>query len=88
MTSFMEQHPFWSGAILLSTILSLRIFLGMWMLPHHKETRVVKRLFWSFVVMIPFAGPLFYGGFYRIPKPHRDGGCPLNPAVFHYHSWR
>lgn len=34
---------------------------------------LVKKIVWSFILFIPFFGPVFYGGLYKPPPPHPDG---------------
>ena len=81
MIELAKTHPLWFGIMFLAMIFSLRLALGLWLLPRHKETRVSKRVLWTIVVLIPFIGPMFYGGFYRIPKSHSDGGAKVNSAA-------
>ena len=83
MIELIKQHPIWSGSLSASMIFSLRLLLGLWMLPRHKETGILKKLFWSIAVLIPFMGPLFYGAFYRVPKSHRGGGAQVNSDAFY-----
>ena len=57
---------------LVSTLLSLRISIGLLLLDKYKDRRFVARLFWAVVMLIPILGPLFYGAFFRIPSRHED----------------
>jgi ABC-type sugar transport system permease subunit len=79
MKTLFLEHPFWVVLTMLSVFCSLRISLGLWMLPKHKKTGVSRRLFWSVVSFIPLAGPFFFGAFYRVPEAHRYGGIAPNP---------
>ena len=74
MLEWIEQNPLFSGALLISLIISLRIALGLWLLPRHKETSKFRKTIWSLLVMVPFIGPVFYGGFYAVPDRHPYGG--------------
>ena len=83
MIAYITEHPVWFFLILTSMVISFRIFFGLWLLPKHKEVRIVKRVFWSVVALVPFTGPFFFAAFYRIPKVHKNGGAPVNSAAFY-----
>lgn len=64
------------GAFLL---ISLYFMRQIW----SREGQLLRKLFWSLIVLIPFFGWLAYGGLYRVPKSHRPGcACPPNPIVY------
>jgi len=83
MIDAINQYPIQSGALFISSIFSLRIVLGLWMLGPHKNVRIIKRLFWSVVALVPFIGPMFYIAFYRLPKSHSYGGASVNSDAFY-----
>ena len=80
MKEFAQAHLalFWLG--IASLLVSLRIVLGLWFLPAHRETGVVRRLFWSFIAWLPFAGPIFYGAFFKVPSVHNNA-LPIRPEI-------
>ena len=40
----------------------------------HRSDSPLRKLFWSFVVRVPLIGWVFYGGFYRPPRPDANAG--------------
>jgi|APTNR8051073442_1049403.scaffolds.fasta_scaffold22969_3 hypothetical protein len=76
MNHWIQENVFLTVLLSFSVILSLRLFFGLWILPQHKKTRLVSRIFWSIIVMIPFFGPLIYGALYRLPN--REFGAEEN----------
>jgi len=66
---------------LVSIVISLRLFLGLWVLKKHKDVSNIKKLFWSFCVFIPLVGAIFYGAFYKMPKKHENGGASPNDSA-------
>ena len=59
----------WIGFVLW---LSLAIILRMWL--RHREAHVIKKLFWTVILMIPMIGAVFYAAFFKRPGSHNNGG--------------
>jgi hypothetical protein len=47
---------------------------------NHRSDSVVKKLFWSLVLCVPFIGWVFYGAFYT-PLPENSVKAPPNSDV-------
>ncbi len=57
---------------------ALILLCGLW----RKETGAITKCLWSVVLLVPFAGPIFYAGFFNPAPPmppHRRAG--VNPHV-------
>jgi hypothetical protein len=50
--------------------ISLALVLRMWLL--HRQSGTVKKLFWSIVLLIPFAGWIAYGAWFDAPDVHNN----------------
>ncbi len=83
MGELIRQHPFVTGVISVSLVLSLRLAFGLWLLPKFRAVPLVKKIFWSLVVLVPLVGPLFYGAFFNLPGHLRagDGAQPGIPGA-------
>jgi uncharacterized membrane protein len=51
---------------------SLCLIVQLW-LTHHNDS-MLRKLFWSLVLLVPLIGWVFYGGFYRPPQPDANAG--------------
>ena len=82
MVEWIHQHSFAAGVIFVSEVVSLRLVLGLWLLPKFGVVTLLRKMFWSFVALLPLIGPLFYGAFFNLPQPHRagDGAQPGMPG--------
>ncbi|HEY5894687.1 MAG TPA: hypothetical protein VIT91_15810 [Chthoniobacterales bacterium] len=72
--SLLPQHPvpaIWIGALCLW--ISLSLIARMWVV--HRKTPFLTKLLWSFVLLVPVLGWLFYGGLFRVPGSN-DTECP------------
>jgi len=56
--------------------ISLSLILRMWLL--NRQSGTVKKLFWSIVLLIPFAGWVAYGAWFDVPDIHNNR-CPNFP---------
>jgi len=56
---------------IVSVTVSGALILHLWTV--HRTDSLLRRLFWSLVLLIPLYGWVFYGGFYRAP-----GAGPLH----------
>ncbi|MEN8772712.1 MAG: hypothetical protein ABF379_11995 [Akkermansiaceae bacterium] len=52
--------------------LSLAMIFRMWI--KHREAHVVKKLFWTIILIIPIIGAVFYAAFFKRPGSHNNGG--------------
>lgn len=59
-----ETQPFFWVALIISYLIAIYLMLGLW----KKTDTFKKRLIWTLLLLFPFLGPIFYGGFYRPPK--------------------
>ncbi len=66
-------------------LISLLCLINLW---RRKDTGVWPKLFWSFVILMPFIGPIFYGGFFQPPGdsgrkgwPSDRGGMPAGGEI-------
>jgi hypothetical protein len=46
--------------------ISLSLIARMWLV--HRRARFIKKLFWSFVLLVPIAGWIFYGALFHPPS--------------------
>lgn len=74
------QHPFATGVIFLSLVVSLRLVVGLWLLSKFHAVPPYKKVFWSFVALVPLIGPLFYGAFFHLPG-HLRAGLGAQPGI-------
>jgi hypothetical protein len=51
-------------AFALAEVVSLACVVALWRAP----ASVARRTLWTFVVLVPVLGPLFYGGLFDIPS--------------------
>ncbi len=93
MDELIRQHPFATGAVFLSIVVSLRLVFGLWLLPKFDDVPRWKKLRWSFVALVPVAGPLFYGAFFKLPPRNKPDvianvnkhvtNATVSAAIFH-----
>ena len=57
--------PITIAATTVSGLISAALILFLWV--RHRRDTVLKRLFWSLVLLVPVIGWVFYGGLYRPP---------------------
>ncbi|MDF1711614.1 MAG: hypothetical protein P1U90_05210 [Akkermansiaceae bacterium] len=62
--------------------LSLAMILRMWI--KHREAHIIKKIFWTIILMVPIIGAVFYVAFFKRPGSHNlgggDGGMPAGGA--------
>jgi hypothetical protein len=74
---FISTHRvFVAAACGITLWISLSLILQMWLL--HRQSGTVKKLFWSIVLLIPFAGWVAYGAWFDAPDIHNNR-CPNFP---------
>jgi hypothetical protein len=62
----------------LSALLSLFCIVRLW----QSGGSLFERLFWTFVLLLPVLGPVFFGAFFRPPPVQSPGlRCPETPGV-------
>jgi len=62
----MAHHPqttVWIFAFLLW--ISVSLIFRMWLV--HRKASLIKKVLWSFVLLVPLFGWMLYGGFFDIP---------------------
>lgn len=83
MKELLIEHPFYLAVSAVSLLISLRLFFGIWVYSRFREVKILKKIFWSFIVFIPFVGPIFYLAFFNPLKSHKPGErCPVNSNAF------
>lgn len=63
----MELNAFF---VAVATVLSVAGALHLWL---RAPGSAFRKLRWSAVLLVPFFGPLFYAGFYRVPSAQPEG---------------
>lgn len=53
-------------------LVSLCLIAHLWLT--HRGDSTLRKLLWSFVLLAPLVGWVFYGGFYRPPSPDANAG--------------
>jgi uncharacterized membrane protein len=53
-------------------LVSLCLITQLWLA--HRSDSTLRKLLWSFVLIVPLVGWVFYGGFYRPPHPDANAG--------------
>ena len=66
------------GIILWIVVTSLLI-VSLWR--HHSNDSIIKKAFWSLVLIVPIIGWVFYGGFYAPPEPGPTKSGPGDSGV-------
>jgi len=64
MANTEEIQPFFWVILFVTYLFALWLIFRLWKKPD--TTR--KRLLWTVLLLFPFLGPIFYGGFHRPPK--------------------
>jgi hypothetical protein len=59
--------------------ISLSLMVRIWFL--HRRARVTKKLIWSFIVVLPILGWLFYAAFFQIPEV-TDTPAPREHSIY------
>lgn len=67
MSKWLEENVFFSILLLLSITVSLRIALGLWLLPKHTKQRKIVRVMWTIISLLPILGPFLFGALYKVP---------------------
>lgn len=49
-------------------LISLLCLIFLW----RKPDTLLRKIIWSFILIIPILGPIFYGGFYKVPPTQPD----------------
>lgn len=81
MNEFMHQHSsFAFGVLFVSTVVSLRLVFGLWLLSKFDGVPRWKKLRWSCLALVPVIGPLFYGAFFNLPG-HQQAGLGAQPGM-------
>lgn len=80
MGELIHQHPWATGTLFLSAVVSLRLVFGLWLLPRFAAVSPWKKLRWSCIALLPVVGPLFYGAFFNLP-PHLSAGLGAQPGI-------
>lgn len=66
--------------ILLSELIALWCAVGLW----RSRASVKRKLLWTMVLLVPFFGPVFYGGMFELPAVREDGyGTDNRPDDYH-----
>jgi hypothetical protein len=60
LTSYDTTYLVIQGA---SWVISFFCLFYLWRRPD----AVLRKIIWSFILFIPILGPIFYGGFYKVP---------------------
>jgi hypothetical protein len=64
---FRHAHPILLAVVVAAWAwVSLSLIIRMWLL--HRRSHILKKLFWSFVLLVPLLGWLFYGAFFQPPS--------------------
>ena len=77
MDKWSHLHSLAAAVIFVSVVVSLRLVMGLWLLSKFGAVTRLRKVLWSFVALVPLIGPLFYGAFFKLPRPNRPGeGAP------------
>jgi hypothetical protein len=74
LVTWLVLHP--KAAITIGAFclwVSVSLILHMWFV--HRRQALIKKLLWSFVLLVPLFGWLFYGGCFQLPE-RTDNPCP------------
>jgi hypothetical protein len=61
-----------SGLIIItavSTLIALGCAVHLW----RRRASVLRKLFWTLVLLVPIVGPVFYGGMFEVPSIQPEG---------------
>jgi hypothetical protein len=53
----------------ISELVAIWCGVGLW----RSRASVLKKLFWSLVLLVPVVGPVFYGGMFELPSVQSEG---------------
>ena len=53
--------------LLLSFGISGHLIIRLW--SRHRDASILRKMFWSLVLLVPVCGWILYGGLFRIPSP-------------------
>ena len=73
MRDYITQNPVFSVMTAISLVISLRVFLGLYILPKHRKIPLLRLIVWSLLIWFPFFGPLLYFCLYRVPSDRAGG---------------
>lgn len=76
LSTWVTQHP--KGAVALGAFflwVSIVLILHMWLV--YRRAPFLKKLLWSFILLLPLFGWLFYAGCFYLPEV-TDTPCPPN----------
>ena len=67
ISDFLATHRQLSvGLVLLWAWVSLSLIVRLWVV--HRTERIARKLFWTFLLLVPLFGWLCYGGLFRTPE--------------------
>jgi hypothetical protein len=73
-----ENQPYFWAILIFTYLIALGCMYNLWKKPDSLQ----KRFVWTFIILFPFLGPIFYGGFYRPPKVQaKDLRAEATPGI-------
>ena len=72
----LPNHPMWTiGLCAVWAWVSITLVVRVWMV--HRRARFSKKFLWSFALLVPLFGWVFYGGCFQVPDYHHS---PIPPS--------
>lgn len=75
LREWIHHHILGFMLIMFCAWLSLSLIVRLWL--KHPNDSLLKKIFWSFVLCVPYGGWIFYGAFYT-PLSENDVRVPPN----------